>query len=121
MNKPVLFNSIFFALRGIRYTFIHESNFRIQVICALVVVTVGLVLPLKTWEFLVLVLMAFLVMVLELINTALELFADLLMPRLHHHVGMVKDVMAGAVFLTAITAGIVGMIVLGPYLVRVLQ
>ncbi len=121
MSRPALYNSILFALRGIRYAFTHEANFRIQVFCAGIVMVVGLILPLKNWEFLVLLLMAFLVMVLELINTALELFADLLMPRLHHHVGMVKDVMAGAVFLTALTACVVGIIVLGPYLVRVIK
>lgn len=113
--------SIRYALRGIAYAFRHEANFRLQCVSGVIVVIVAIVLPLKPWEFLLIVLMTFLVLVLELFNTALELFADLLVPRLHHHVGAVKDIMAGAVFLTALSAVIVGIVILGPYLVALLK
>ncbi len=113
--------SIKYALRGIRYTFKNELNFRFQCGIGFVVLLVSILLPLKTWEFLLIVLMALLVLVLELFNTALEVFADLLVPRLHHQVAIVKDVMAGAVFLTAAGAVVVGSIILGPYLVALLK
>jgi diacylglycerol kinase len=113
--------SIKYALRGIRYTFNNESNFRFQCGIGFVVLFSSILLPLKTWEFLLVVLMTLLVLVLELFNTALEVFADLLVPRLHHQVAVVKDVMAGAVLLTAIGAVVVGSFILGPYLVALIK
>lgn len=113
--------SIRYAIKGIVYAFKHESNFRFQCVIGLVVLIISFLLPLKPWEFLLIVLMILLVLVLELFNTALELFADLLLPRLHHHVGVVKDVMAGAVLLTATAAFIVGIVIIGPYLVALLK
>lgn len=113
--------SVRYALRGIRYAFRNESNFRLQCMIGGIVFVISILLPLKPWEFLLVVLMTLLVLVLELFNSALELFADLLLPRLHHHVGAVKDIMAGAVFLTALAALIVGFVVLGPYLVALIK
>ena len=110
-----------FATKGIVYAFKHEANFRLQCFIGFVALCVGSVLPLKPWEFLLIVLMTILVLVLELFNTALELFADLLLPRLHHHVGAVKDIMAGAVLLTAFAAFVVGIVVLGPHLVALVK
>lgn len=121
MSPFSFIKSVRYALRGIRYAFRHEANFRLQCLIGVAVLAFSLVLPLKPWEFLLIVLMTLLVLVLELFNTALELFADLLLPRLHHHVGAVKDIMAGAVFLTAMAALIVGFVVLGPYLVAFLK
>lgn len=113
--------SIQYALKGIVYAFKHEANFRLQCLIGLIVLIMSSLLPLKPWEFLLVVLMILIVLVLELFNTALELFADLLMPRLHHHVGAVKDIMAGAVLLTAVGAITVGIVVIGPYLVALLK
>ncbi len=110
-----------YAAKGIVYAFKHEANFRVQCLIGFVVLCAGSVLPLKPWEFLLIVLMTTLVLVLELFNTALELFADLLLPRLHYHVGVVKDIMAGAVLLTACAAFVVGIVILGPYLVTLIK
>jgi diacylglycerol kinase len=110
-----------YAARGIAYAFRHEQNFRIQSVVAVIVLVLAIYLPLKPWELLVIVLMVALVLVMELVNTALELFTDLLKPRLHHYVGVVKDIMAGAVLLTALCAIVVGGIILGPHLVAFLK
>ena len=54
----------------------------------------------------------------EALNTALELLTDLVSPEYHPLAGQCKDVAAGAVLIAAVGAGLVGAIVLAPYLMR---
>ncbi|MBP7061150.1 MAG: diacylglycerol kinase [Candidatus Moranbacteria bacterium] len=59
-----------------------------------------------------------LVLILELVNTALERVMDILKPRVHPYARVVKDVMAGAVFIASCGAFIVGVIIFTPYMFR---
>ncbi len=104
------------AMNGIRHAFENEQNFRFQMIAGLVVLFFAVWLPIRESERLLIVIMVFMVLVMELLNTAIELFIDLLKPRLHHYAKAVKDIMAGAVFLTSFAALIVGIIIFGPFL-----
>lgn len=64
------------------------------------------------------ILLIIIVMVLgmELINTAFERVIDMLKPRVHPYARIVKDMMAGAVLLTACLAVIIGALIFLPYL-----
>lgn len=104
------------AFNGIRHAFEHEQNFRVQLIIGLIVLFLSVFIPIKDSERLLVVIMVFMVLVMELLNTAIERFLDLLKPRLHHYAKAVKDIMAGAVFLTSFSAVIVGIIIFGPYI-----
>ncbi len=55
-----------------------------------------------------------LVLVSEMINTVVEGTVDLVCPDCHPLARTVKDVMAGAVLLSAIVAVVVGLLILGP-------
>lgn len=106
------------AFDGVRYAFEHEQNFRLQLVVALIVLSLATILPLKVSEQLLIVVMVFMVLVMELLNTAIEKFVDLLKPRLHFYAKTIKDVMAAAVFITALAALVVGIIIFTPYLLR---
>ena len=108
------------AARGIAHTFKHEQNFRFQSLAAVLVLTAAFLLPLKTWEQILIILLVVMVLTMELLNTALENFTDLLKPRLHHYVSIIKDVMAAAVLLTSLGALIIGLIIFLPYLYNLL-
>jgi hypothetical protein len=70
---------------------------------------------------LVLLLMAItLVVITELLNTAVELTVDLVSPVVHPIAGRAKDIAAGAVLIAATVAAAVGIIILAPPLVRTL-
>lgn len=73
--------------------------------------------PLRKWEMVAVFLLIVMVLTVEVLNTALERFADLLKPRLHHYVGAIKDIMAAAVLVTSLGALIIGIIILGPYFI----
>lgn len=104
------------ALSGIALAFREERSFRIQTGAALVVVGLMIWLPLKPWEYIILALCIGLVLVLELLNTVFERFVDMVKPRLHSYVEVVKDLMAGAVLVMSAAAAVVGLIIFVPHL-----
>lgn len=95
-----------------------EPNARIHVVATAFVVILGTVLRLAALEWALIVLAVALVLTAEALNTALEYLANAVMPERHPLVGTAKDLGAGAVLLAAVGAAIIGVLVLGPHLVR---
>lgn len=114
-NKKIR-SSFTYAFRGIAYVFKTELNFRIHTIVGLLIIGLATYLRLSWWRVSFLILVIVLVLVMEMINTALERFTDLLKPRLHHYVSTIKDIMAGVVLITALGAVIIGIVLFAPYL-----
>lgn len=69
----------------------------------------------RIWEKSALTLVIVIVLVLELINSAMERFVDVISPRLHSQAEDVKDVMAGAVLIASVGAAIIGVLIFLPY------
>ena len=61
------------------------------------------------------------VLVMEILNTTFEYLSDLLKPRLHHYVRTIKDIMAGAVLLTAVGSAVIGLMIFLPYFLQVVK
>jgi len=114
MKKLIL--SFGFALKGIRYAFTTQQNFRIHTLAALVAVCAGYLLQLSTdeWQWVMLCIM--LVLVAELLNTAIEALTDLVSPGYNKLAGHVKDISAAAVLITALFALVTGIIIFVPKL-----
>ena len=107
-----------FALRGLRYVLLTQHNFHIHLIAALSVIIAGLLFGLSTTEWLVIVVTIFIVLSAETLNTAIEKLVDLVSPEYNNLAGLVKDIAAGAVLLTAIMSVIVGLIIFLPRIIR---
>ena len=105
-----------YAANGFAYVFKHERNFRIQVVAAVLVIMLMIVFPLRTLERIALSLVITFVLVLELINTIMEKIVDILKPRIHHYVEIIKDMMAAAVLIASVGALVVGLLIFWPYL-----
>lgn len=118
MRSRSLVKSIQYALHGIAYVFRHEQNFRIQVGVSLVTLLASWVFSLTASERIVIVLLIIFILVLELVNSAIEKFTDILKPRMHEHVGLVKDIMAGTVLLSSLGASIIGAMIFIPHLIE---
>lgn len=69
----------------------------------------------RALEAVALTLVIIAVLVLEIVNTVVEKFIDLLKPRMHHYSGAIKDMMAAAVLLAAIGAVVIGVLIFYPY------
>jgi undecaprenol kinase len=121
IHLPRIIKSFSAAARGLGHVFKSEQNFRIQVVAGMVVILGVIFLPLQTWEAILVILLVLLVLLVEILNTVFEYFSDLLKPRLHHYVYVIKDLMAGAVLLTSIVAVVIGLIIFLPYLEQVVK
>lgn len=122
MFKPsTLRQSFGYALRGLRSVWQHEQNFRIQTGIALVVVGAMIFFRVTLGEAIILTMMIVFVLVLEVVNTIFEKFVDILKPRLHLYVGVIKDMMAAAVLLAAMGAVAVAIMVFIPYCLQLLR
>jgi undecaprenol kinase len=116
MRTPLWLKPFTHAWRGIRIAFQHERSFRIQVACALILWIFLFVLPLSKWEKVFLLAITVCVLVLELLNSTVERLVDIIRPRLDERAGDIKDLMAGAVLLASMFAGIIGAIMLWPHI-----
>lgn len=116
-----LFRSFCDAWHGLVYVWKNEQNFQIQVLVAVLVLIAMIYFRPRKYEIIVLLILIVSVLTMELMNTALEYLADLFKPRLHPYVGLIKDIMAGAVLLTSIGAFIIGIIILAPYFVSLIK
>jgi len=110
-----LLTSFKYAWAGVTYAFRTQRNFRIHVALASIVMIVGSLLHVNAVEAAILSVMICLVLVLELLNTALEAVVDLTVEQNYHELAKIaKDCAAGAVLISAIASIIVGVILLLP-------
>ena len=92
-----------------------------QVAIALVVlVPVSALLPVTEIEHLLLVLSMMLVMLAELLNTAVETTVDRISTDLHELSRQAKDMASAAVFVAVLMSGLSWTVIAGPLLVKVL-
>jgi diacylglycerol kinase (ATP) len=115
-----LLTSFRHAFSGVWYVVRTQRNARIHLTVALVVIALGLWLGLSYTEWAVIVLTIGLVLAAEAFNTVAEAVVDLATAERHPLAKIAKDVAAGAVLLMAITAVLVGLLILGPPLWRTL-
>lgn len=115
-----LLTSFKHAFSGVWYVLRTQRNARIHLTLALVVIALGLWLGLSYTEWAVIVLTIGLVLAAESFNTVAEAAVDLATAERHPLAKIAKDVAAGAVLLVAITAVVVGLLILGPPLWRAL-
>lgn len=118
MRRANLLTSFKYAFAGLWYVVRTQRNARIHLSVTAVVVVLGLCLGLSWTEWAIIALTIGLVLAAEAFNTVAEAAVDLVTAEYHPLAKIAKDVAAGAVLLTAITAAIVGLLILGPPLWR---
>ncbi len=104
------------ALNGIVASYRSERNLRIQIALAPVAVALGLWLHLSWGEWCLIALCMALVVVTELLNTAVEAWVDVVSPDEHPLAKKAKDAAAGAVLVAAAFAVVIGGIIFFPKL-----
>lgn len=111
-----LFVSFKYAWAGVCYAFATQRNFRIHTLIATIAISLGFYLQINTVEMSIIALTCALVMVLELLNTAIESVVDLTVKQTYHELAKIaKDCAAGAVLISAIAAVLVASFILLPY------
>ncbi|MEK4129181.1 diacylglycerol kinase family protein [Solibacillus sp. FSL W8-0474] len=113
MNVRKFFRSFRYAMEGI-LTAVNEQNFRFHLVSAIIVITAGILTGLTIVEWSIIVLVIFLVLGAELINTAIERVVDLASPEFHPIAKQAKDIAAGAVLVFALASVIIGLLIFLP-------
>lgn len=121
ISIKLLKNSFFYAWKGLKYTYQNEQNFRLQLVAALAVIILMILLRVDPWEAVILLFAIIFILTLEILNTTLERFIDLLKPRLNHYALVIKDMMAAMVFLASLGAVLIGVIIFVPYFLAMIK
>lgn len=111
MNLKKMLDSFNNAINGIIDTVRTERNMRIHLIIALLVLVSCFFFDITKSEFLILSVTIIMVLSSELINTAIESAIDMTTNYYHPLAKVAKNAAAGAVFITAINAIIVGYVI----------
>jgi len=115
MKGQPFFRRLGFAINGLSLAFFREHSFRHHVIsCVGVLIALIFTRPSPIWWAIGAVAVG-LVMVAELINTAIETLADHIHPERHHEIQAVKDIAAAAVLISSMTAILVTVVFLFYY------
>jgi diacylglycerol kinase len=97
-----------YAIEGIKEAIKNEPNIRIHLIIGIMAAILAYFLKFSKTEWIILVFTISFVLILELINTALEAIVDIVSPQTQRKAKIAKDVAAAAVLISAILAIIVG-------------
>jgi len=99
------------AFSGIWYTIKTQRNLKVQLIIACIVIIVAIYFKVTIIEAMFLTFATMLVIIVEVINTAIEEVVNLCTDKYHPLAKIAKDVSAGAVVLAAINAVIIAVFI----------
>lgn len=111
MRTRSLLWSFNYAIEGVVHALRTQRNMRIHVVAATLVLAASLFFRIGRYEFIAVCLSVTFVLVTELVNTAVEAAVDVATQGFDPVAKIAKDVAAGAVFVAAINAVVVGYIV----------
>ena len=100
-----LYESLNHAYTGINYCFKFSRNFRIQILCAVIIFFLVLLFKLNTLESLFILATVFSVLILEILNTSIESLVDLVVGKKYSKLAKIcKDCSAASVLLASINS-----------------
>ena len=105
------------ASRGIAVFIKTTHNAWIHIFILIVAIIFGFYIGISETEWMSLVFAAGLVLTAEAFNSAIEIDIDLTSPEYHPYARDTKDIAAGAVLISAITAIIIGILIFGHYII----
>ena len=110
---PRLVKSVGYARTGIWHAFLTQPNMWVHLGVGLVVSCLAWWLRFNVLEWGILLLVIFMVLILEMINTVAEIVVDIASPEFSDLARTAKDVSAGAVLIAAIMSIIIGALLFG--------
>lgn len=114
MKPKTWFQSANLAIEGIIYAVKTQRHMRYHFYAALAALILSLVLDISRTEFLLLCMAIILVLVSEMLNTAIETVVDLISEEFHPLAKIAKDIAAGVVLIASVGALTLGYLILYP-------
>lgn len=106
------FASVRYAVDGFFAALKHEPSFREDLLFVILLVPFAIILPVNAVSTAIMIASLVLIMIVELLNSAIEWTIDYVRPEIHPLAKRVKDMASAAVFLSYINAILVWVILL---------
>jgi len=116
MDIHRFYRSFHYALEGMMHILSKHQNIRFHIVIAIVALLLAAFLHISRIEYLFIILAIFLVIISEMINTAIEEMVNLITTEHRKEAKIAKDVAAAAVLLSSIMAIIIGLVIFIPHL-----
>lgn len=110
-----------YAGNGIKDAFKNEPNFKIHLSLAILSIILAIFLGLTNVEFAILLITITIVLILELVNTVVEKIVDVISPEISQEAKIIKDLSAGIVLISALSAIVVGVILFLPKILQLVS
>lgn len=105
------YHSFIFALNGLKTTWREEQNFRIEILVGAIVIFCILFFQFSFIETIFSIIAITIVLISEIINTAIEDLCNKVQPEHDPIIGKIKDTMAAFVLVSSLGAGVIGFMV----------
>lgn len=105
-----------YALKGAWTLIRTEPSIQVQVVISILITIAGFYFEITKEEWIFQIFSIGLVLSTEGINSSIEGIADFVHPDFHSKIGYIKDVAAGAVLFSAVTAIVIACFIYLPYL-----
>jgi diacylglycerol kinase len=109
------------AWKGIIYLMKTEHNARVHLAAMIIAAALGVWLRIEPQEWIAIAIVSGMVVITELLNSALEKLADMVEPGWNINIGIIKDYSAGAVLVAAVVAVVAGGVIFIPRIVELIQ
>ena len=107
-----IWNAFLYSMEGISAAFRHETAFRQEVLLAVILIPTALLLPANGTGKALMLGRVLLVLIVELINSAIEAVVDRISPEHHPLAKRAKDFGSAAVFLSLINVPLIWTLVM---------
>ncbi|MGL5390811.1 MAG: diacylglycerol kinase, partial [Shewanella sp.] len=91
-----IFRATGFSIKGLKAAWIHEAAFRQELLLTVCMLPVALFVEISTLERLLLIFTLFIVLIVELLNSAIEAVVDRVGSEIHPLSGQAKDIASAA-------------------------
>ena len=119
MYNRTIFQSFKSAWEGLWFVFKTERNMKLHCLMAAMAIICSLAFKISEIEFIFVIFSIALVFIAEAANTAFELLLDFIHGnKFHPDVKLLKDILAGGVFIAALNAFVVGLIIFTPRIIH---
>lgn len=106
------------AWRGLGIFLRTTHNSWVHIFFSVLAIYLGFALKINNTEWVMIIFVIGLVIITEALNTAFEIDIDLTSPNFHPYARDTKDVAAGAVLISVVVAGIIGLIIFLPKIIE---
>ena len=115
------FKAVVYAAEGVKYFFSRNRNAKFQLVMGITAIVLGFTVSLPAFQWLLVLHCIGLVISLEMINSAIEKYCDLVTTDYHPRIKVIKDMAAGSVLVASMISLVIGLIIFIPALVNFLN